>query len=61
MIVNASDLGAGAVVAVTLLVLGGVVVLLGAAWNPVRRLLLLPIPQAGPLARIFPPVSAVEG
>ncbi|BDW99451.1 hypothetical protein [Maricaulis maris] len=60
-IVNASDLGAGAVVAVTLLVLGGVVVLLGAAWNPVRRLLLLPIPQAGPLARIFPPVSAVEG
>lgn len=61
VIVNASDLGAGAVVAVTLLVLGGVVVLLGAAWNPVRRLLLLPIPQAGPLARIFPPVSAVEG
>ncbi|MFY0637443.1 hypothetical protein [Maricaulis maris] len=61
VIVNASDLGAGAVVAVTLLVLGAVVVLLGAAWNPVRRILLAPIPQAGPLGRIFPPVSAAEG
>ncbi len=61
VIVNSSDLGAGAVVAVTLLVLGGVVVLLGAAWNPVRRILLAPIPQAGPLGRIFPPVSAAEG
>ncbi|WP_297734085.1 hypothetical protein [uncultured Maricaulis sp.] len=61
VIVNGSDLGAGAVVAVTLLVLGAVVVLLGAAWNPVRRILLAPIPQAGPLGRIFPPVSAAEG
>ncbi|MAC39413.1 MAG: hypothetical protein CMH94_06405 [Oceanicaulis sp.] len=61
VIVNSTDLGAGVVVAVTLLVLGGIVVLLGAAWNPVRRLLLLPIPQDGPLGRIFPPVSAAEG
>ncbi|MEP3073981.1 MAG: hypothetical protein ABJQ26_14410, partial [Maricaulis sp.] len=61
VIVNSTDLGAGVVVAVTLLVLGGIVVLLGAAWNPVRRILLLPIPQDGPLGRIFPPVSAAEG
>lgn len=61
VIVNSTDLGAGVVVAVTLLVLGGIVVLLGAAWNPVRRILLLPIPQGGPLGRIFPPVSAAEG
>ncbi|CAN0464228.1 unnamed protein product, partial [Discosporangium mesarthrocarpum] len=61
IIVNSAGLGAGAVVAVTLLVLGGVVVVLGAAWNPVRRILLLPIPQVGPLGRIFPPVSAAEG
>ena len=61
IIVNSADLGAGAVVAVTLLVLGGVVVVLGAAWNPVRRILLLPVPQVGPLGRIFPPVSAAEG
>lgn len=61
VIVNGSGLEAPAVVAITLLTLGGIVVLLGAAWNPVRRLLLLPIPGEGPLARIFPPVSAAEG
>ena len=61
VIVNGSGLEAPAVVAITLLTLGGIVVLLVAAWNPVRRLLLLPIPGEGPLARIFPPVSAAEG
>ncbi|WP_394694499.1 hypothetical protein [Hyphobacterium sp.] len=61
VIVNGSGLEAPAVVAITLLTLGGIVVLLGAAWNPVRRILLLPIPGEGPLARIFPPVSAAEG
>ena len=61
VIVNGSGLGAGAVVAITMLLLGGVVVLLGAAWNPVRRILLAPFPSSGPLARIFPPVTANEG
>ena len=61
IIVNSAGLGAGAVVAVTLLVLGGTVVLLGAAWNPVRRVLLAPFPSEGPLSRIFPPVNAHEG
>lgn len=51
------QLGAASVVAVTLLLLGGVVVLLGAAWNPVRSILVAPFPQSGPLARIIPPVN----
>jgi len=61
VVVNASGMGTGSVVAVTLLVLGGVVVLLGAAWNPVRSLLLTPFPSSGPLARIFPPANGSEG
>ncbi len=61
VIVNSAGLGAGAVIAVTLLTLGGIVVLLGAAWNPVRGLLLAPFPSEGPLARIFPPANANEG
>jgi hypothetical protein len=58
VLVNQLGLGAGAVVAVTLLLLGAIVVLLGAAWNPVRRVLLAPFPDEGPLARLFPPASA---
>lgn len=61
VLVNAAGLGAGAMVAVTLLVLGAVVVVLGAAWNPIRSVLLAPFPSEGPLARLFPPVSAREG
>lgn len=61
VIVNSAGLESGAVIAVTLLLLGGTVVLLGAAWNPVRSVLLAPFPSSGPLARIFPPVNAHEG
>lgn len=61
VIVNASGLGAGTVVAVTLLLLGGTVVLLGAAWDPVRRILLAPFPSGGPIARIFPPADGSVG
>lgn len=60
-IVNQSGLEAPVVLAITLLMLGGIVVLLGAAWNPVRRVLLAPVPSGGPIARIFPPVGALEG
>ncbi len=56
VLVNQLGLGAAGVTAVTLLLLGAVVVLLGAAWNPVRSILLAPFPSSGPLARIFPPV-----
>jgi hypothetical protein len=61
VIVGDAGLGAGAVVAVTMLLLGGTVVLLGAAWNPVRRMLLTPFPSSGPLARLFPPASGAVG
>jgi len=58
VLVNQLGLGAGAVLAVTLLLLGAIVVLLGAAWNPVRGVLLAPFPDEGPLARLFPPARA---
>jgi len=45
------------VLALTLLVLGGFVVVLSAAWNPLRAVLLAPFPKTGPVARLFPPVS----
>ncbi|MFW6300040.1 MAG: hypothetical protein ACOC20_03875 [Oceanicaulis sp.] len=62
VLVGQLGLGGGAVAAVTLLLLGAFVVLLGAAWNPVRRMLLAPFPDEGPLARIFPPARAgLEG
>ncbi|MEO1038000.1 MAG: hypothetical protein AAFX09_00515 [Pseudomonadota bacterium] len=56
-LVSQLGLGVGTVIAVTLLLLGGVVVLLGAAWNPVRSILVAPFPRSGPLARIIPPVN----
>lgn len=61
IIVSQLGLGAGMVAAVTLLALGAAVVLLGAAWNPVRRALLLPFPSRGPLARLFPPARSEPG
>jgi len=60
ILVNQLGLGAPVVVAITLLALGGVVVLLGAAWQPVRRILLAPFPDDGPVSRIFPPAHAPE-
>lgn len=62
VLVNQTGMGMGAVVGVTLLALGGVVVLLGAAWTPVRQVLTAPFPKSGPLARIIPPAApGVEG
>ncbi len=61
VLVNQLGLGAAGVTAITLLLLGGVVVLLGAAWNPTRRLLLAPFPGEGPMARLFPPAGGEEG
>lgn len=47
-------------VAVTLLTLGGAMVVLGGAWHSIRRVLIAPFPKTGPLARIIPPVT-VDG
>ncbi|MBI1392079.1 MAG: hypothetical protein GC152_04980 [Alphaproteobacteria bacterium] len=41
--------------AVTLLTLGGAMVLLGAGWHAVRRILVAPFPKTGLIARIIPP------
>jgi len=60
-VVNATGMDTGSVIAVTLLLLGGVVVLLGAAWNPVRRILLIPFPSTGLIGRIFPPADGSVG
>lgn len=41
--------------ALTLLLLGGAMVLLGGGWHTVRRALVAPFPKTGVLARIVPP------
>ena len=47
--------------AVTLLLLGSVMVLLGGGWNAMRRILLAPFPKSGPISRIFPPPVPAGG
>lgn len=42
-------------VAVTLLVLGGAMVLLGGGWHTLRRIVVAPFPKEGLIARIIPP------
>ncbi len=41
--------------ALTLLLLGGAMVLLGGGWHVVRRVLVAPFPKNGPIARVIPP------
>ena len=48
--------GAGA----TLLLLGGVMVLLGGGWHTARRALVAPFPKTGLIARIIPPEPAKQ-
>jgi hypothetical protein len=57
VLVNQLGLDGAGVAAVTLLVLGGIVVLLGVAWTPVRGVLAAPFPSSGVIARIIPPVG----
>lgn len=46
--------------ALTLLLLGGAMVLLGGGWHVVRRVLIAPFPKSGPIARIIPPEPNAE-
>jgi hypothetical protein len=55
ILMNAAGLGAGALAASTLIVLGAFVLILGASWHGARRALLGWVKPEGPLARIFPP------
>jgi len=60
IILNEFGLGAGALAASVLIVLGGFVLILGAGWHGVRRALLGWVKPGGAWARIFPPESARE-
>lgn len=60
VILNEFGLGAGALAAAVLIVLGGFVLILGAGWHGVRRVLLGWVQPDGVWARIFPPESARE-
>ncbi len=60
VILNEFGLGAGALAASVLVVLGGFVLILGAGWHTVRRSLLSWVSPEGGWARIFPPESARE-
>ncbi len=55
ILMNAVGLGAGALAAATLIVLGAFVLILGASWHRVRRALLGWVKPDGVWARIFPP------
>jgi hypothetical protein len=55
VLMNAVGLGAGALAASTLIVLGAFVLILGASWHRVRRALLGWVKPDGVWARIFPP------
>lgn len=46
--------------AVTLLVLGGAMVLLGGGWHTLRRIVVAPFPKRGLIARIIPPEPSKE-
>ncbi len=54
-LMNAVGLGAGALAASTLIVLGAFVLVLGASWHGARRFLLERVKPDGVWARIFPP------
>lgn len=55
MLMNATGLGQGALIAGTLVTLGGFVLVIGASWHSMRRALLGWVKPDGALARIFPP------
>ena len=58
ILLNQLGLGAGALAASTLIVLGAFVLILGAGWHSVRRALLGWVKPGGAWARVFPPETA---
>ncbi|OFX01734.1 MAG: hypothetical protein A3E78_03725 [Alphaproteobacteria bacterium RIFCSPHIGHO2_12_FULL_63_12] len=54
-LISKVGLSGGWTAAVTLLVMGGAMVLLGGGWHALRRVVVAPFPKTGPIARIIPP------
>ena len=59
ILLNQLGLGAGALAASTLIVLGAFVLILGAGWHSARRALLGWVKPDGAWARVFPPEAAL--
>ncbi|MFQ5564674.1 MAG: hypothetical protein ACE5FO_14020 [Parvularculaceae bacterium] len=60
VLVSKTGLDGAWTAALTLLLLGGAMVLLGGGWHVARRVLVAPFPKGGPLARIIPPETGVK-
>ncbi|MEK7265407.1 MAG: hypothetical protein AAB227_04830 [Pseudomonadota bacterium] len=54
-LISKVGLSGGWTAAVTLLVMGGAMVLLGGGWHSLRRVVVAPFPKTGLIARIVPP------
>lgn len=54
-LISKTGLSGGWTIALTLLVMGGAMVLLGGGWHAIRRIVVAPIPKTGVVARIIPP------
>ncbi|MBI1186448.1 MAG: hypothetical protein GC206_03830 [Alphaproteobacteria bacterium] len=60
VLMEAMNLGGGALLAGTLIALGGLVLILGAGWGSARRALLARVKPDGMWARVFPPETVTE-
>ncbi len=59
-LISKTGLSGAWTLAVTLLVLGAAMVLLGGGWHAIRRVVVAPFPKRGPIARIIPPEPSKE-
>ncbi len=59
-LISQVGLSGGWTAAVTLLVMGGSMVLLGGGWHSLRRVVVAPFPKTGLIARIIPPEPSKE-
>jgi hypothetical protein len=59
-LISKTGLSGAWTMAVTLLVLGGAMVLLGGGWHWLRRIIVAPFPKTGLIARIIPPEPSRE-
>lgn len=59
-LISKVGLSGGWTVAVTLLVMGGAMLLLGGGWHSLRRAVVAPFPKSGLIARIIPPEPSKE-